>query len=376
MADSGTLDTPYYLISEERLDNNLNQLKTIQEDSGAQIILALKAFSNPHFFPQISKILQGSTASSLNEARLAQEFNKSIHIYSPAYKASEIEELAQIGTHISFNSLSQYLRYKQIVKTANPSIQIGIRLNPEQSEVSYALYDPCCPHSRLGITEKELDRSQLDDLDGLHIHNLCGKNVDALQRTLDSIETRFPWLLTQINWLNLGGGHGLTYPDYDRVTLTQILKAFQAKHNLQIILEPGEGVVYDTGFLVASVVDIVHNEMDIAILDTSASAHMPDVLEMPYRPEIIGAAKPHEKAHTYRLGGVTCLAGDIMGDYSFDHPLTIGDQLTFTDMSHYTMVKTTWFNGLMLPSVAKETKDGTIITLKEYGYSDYRQALG
>lgn len=376
MENSREIETPYFLISEKILTENLKKLDFIQKESQADIILALKAFSNPFFFPLISQTLKGTTASSVNEARLAQEFNQSIHIYSPAYKQNEIKPLAEIGTHITFNSLSQYLRYKQIVKSINPQIQIGIRLNPEQSEVSYALYDPCCPHSRLGITQKELERSQLDELDGAHVHNLCGKNVHSLQRTLESIEAKFPWLLSQIKWLNLGGGHGLTYPHYEHLTLIKTLKDFQKKHQVKIILEPGEGIVYNCGVLVSSVIDIVHNEMDIAILDTSASAHMPDILEMPYRPHVEGSGKVHEKKHSYRLGGVTCLAGDIMGDYSFDSPLKIGDQLTFTDMAHYTMVKNTWFNGLMLPSIAKERLDGSIQLLKQYSYADYRHIIG
>ena len=376
MDHSKKIKTPYFLISENKLKKNLILLESIQKKANIDIILALKAFSCPHFIPQINKHLKGSTASSLNEAKLAKEFTDNIHIYAPAYKTTEIKELATLGNYITFNSISQYLNYKKIVKASNPNIKIGIRLNPEHSEVSYNLYDPCCPYSRLGVTKKELNLSHLEDISGIHIHNLCGKNEDALIRTLYHIENKFPDLLKKVEWLNLGGGHGLTYKNYDHNSLIKNLKKIKEKYKLHIILEPGEAVVYDTGKLIASVVDIMHNEVNIAILDTSASAHMPDILEMPYRPEIENAGLKNKKKYTYRLGGITCLAGDIMGDYSFDTPLKIGDTLTFKDMAHYTMVKSTWFNGLMLPTIAKETADGDIKLIKIYDYDQYRQTIG
>ena len=375
MENKELIKTPYFIVSEKKLEENLKLLDKIQKEANIQIIQALKAFSTPYFLEQINKTLKGATASSLNEARLANEYYQEVHIYSPAYKKEEIKELATIGTHITFNSLSQYLTHKNTVLTQNPDIKIGIRLNPEQSEVTYALYDPCCPHSRLGITEKEINRSQLDQISGIHIHNLCGKREDSLKRTLDSIQEKFPWILNKIEWINLGGGHALTYEEYNHEKLIEYLKAFKKKYKLNIIMEPGEAVVYKTGKLVAKVIDVVHNEMDIAILDTTASAHMPDIIEMPYRPNIEGAGFAYKKKHTYRLGGITCLAGDIMGDYSFDKPITIGDHLIFDDMAHYTMVKTTWFNGINLPSIVKENENGSVEILREYNYDDYKRQI-
>jgi len=280
-----------------------------------------------------------------------------------------------LADHIVFNSYSQLHKFKDIVKKINPTIEIALRLNPEHNEVTHSLYNPCAPFSRFGITKAEFKPEELDGIDGFLFHTLCGKNSDALERTIQTIEEKFGEHLHKVKWIDLGGGHVITQDTYDRERLVQLIITFQKKYNVQVILEPGEAVVIKAGRLVTTVLDIMHNEKNIAILDSSATAHMPDVLEMPYRPEVQGADKPDVFKNNYRLGGVTCLSGDVIGDYSFQNPLKVGDTVTFMDMAQYTMVKNTTFNGLQLPSIAIERTDGTIDVIKEFGYEDFKSRL-
>lgn len=370
------IPSPSYIVRETALEENLKKLSYIQDQSGCKIILALKAFSMFSTFPQISKHLPGTTSSSLHEARLAREyFGKEVHVYSPGYKEEEFEEMCTYANHITFNSISQWERFKNHPAIKKHGIDCGLRLNPEHSEVNYTIYDPCSPHSRFGITKTMLGDYDITGIEGFHFHTLCEKHVDSLERTFAVIEEKFGPLLHKMKWLNFGGGHGLTYANYDAERLIKLLVHIRDKYNVQVILEPGAAVVYNTGLLMASVVDILHNDMDIAVLDTSATAHMPDVLEMPYRPEIIGSGKLGEKEYSYRLGGITCLSGDVIGDYSFDVPLEVGDRVLFTDMALYTMVKNTTFNGVQLPAISILKKDNSVDVVKTFGYEDFRSRL-
>ena len=304
-------------------------------------------------FPLIREVLSGIAASSLDEARLgSEEFGKEVHVYSPAYKASEFDELLSYSDHIIFNSFSQWHHFKSFISKHKKTLKCGIRVNPEHSEVDTSIYDPCAPFSRLGVTHKMLRDEDLTGISGLHFHNLCEKNADALERTLNVLESNFSSILKSMEWVNLGGGHHITRKDYQTDLLCQLIGQMRQRYSVDIYLEPGEAVALDIGVLVSSVLDLTHNQMDIAILDTSAAAHMPDIIEMPYRPEIIGAGLPEEYPFTYRLGGLTCLAGDVIGDYSFKEPLKVGSKLIFQDMAHYTMVKNNTFNGIRLPSIA------------------------
>lgn len=370
------INTPAYIISESQLEKNLTILKDIKDRTGCKIILAMKAFSAFSTFPLISRYLDGCTASSLHEVKLGhEEFGKEVHVYSPGFKENEIDEIARSVDHIVFNSYSQLHKYKDRVKQINPTIEIALRLNPEHSEVTHSLYNPCSPFSRFGITKAEFKPEELEGIDGFLFHTLCGKNSDALERTIATIEKNFGEHLHKVKWIDLGGGHVITQDVYDREKLVTLITNFQKKYNVQVILEPGEAVVIKAGRLVTTVLDIMHNEKDIVILDSSATAHMPDVLEMPYRPEVQNANKPDVFEHNYRLTGVTCLSGDVIGDYSFQKPLQVGDTVTFLDMAQYTMVKNTTFNGLQLPSIAIERKDGTIDVIKEFGYEDFKSRL-
>ena len=375
--DFNALPTPCYVVDETLLKKNLEILQSVQQATGCRILLALKGFSMFAAFPLIGRYLAGITASSLNEARLGfEEMGKEVHIYSPAYIESEFDEIMSYCDHIVFNSFAQWQRYREKVRSFSPKrIECGIRINPEYSEVATPLYDPCGVFSRLGVTLANFRPDELLDLDGLHFHALCEQNSDTLERTVKAVDEKFgPWI-SQMKWLNFGGGHHITRPDYDLDTLIRSIRFIQDKYGVQVYLEPGEAIALNTGFLVSTVLDIVDNGMPIAILDTSAACHMPDVLEMPYRPAIIGAGLPGEKAYTARLGGPTCLAGDIIGDYSFDKPLQIGDRLVFCDMAHYTMVKNNTFNGVNLPSIAMAREDGSLDVLHRFGYSDYRNRL-
>ncbi len=371
-----SIPSPCYVLEENLLIANLELLKRVQKEAGIEIICALKGFSFYHEFPLVKQFLAGATASSLHEARLAfEEMGVRPHVYSPAYLESEWEEIASYAGHITFNSLNQYHQYKDRAHAAG--ISCGLRINPEYAEVETDMYNPCVAGSRLGIR-----RSDLGDLpagiEGLHSHTLCENDSFVLERTLKVIEEKFGDLLPSLKWLNLGGGHLITRADYDAAHLIGLLKGFRQKYpNLQIILEPGSAVGCQTGFLKSTVLDIVKSAgITVAILDVSFAAHMPDTLEMPYKPRIRGAnSEPETGKPTYRFGGMTCLAGDFYGDYSFEKELQIGDEIILEDMIHYTMVKTTTFNGVNLPSIGKLDKEEQFHLLKTFGYESFKDRL-
>lgn len=392
------LPTPMHIIDEVALERNLEVLERVQRESGARVILALKAFAQFSVFPRIRKSLPGATASSLNEARLArEEFGGEVHICAPAYSPGEIDALLQLGDHIVFNSTSNWERHRETVRAYNaalavqgkPPVQCGLRINPEHSEGTVPLYDPCAPGSRLGVRASDLTHwvtanggpaEALRDISGLHFHTLCEQGLAPLRRTLAAVEERFEEYLPLLRWINFGGGHHITREDYDVAGLVSFIKDFRARYsNIEVYLEPGEAVVLGTGVLAARVLDLLPVGDDspaVAILDTSATAHMPDTLEMPYRADILGAGVARAKAFTYRLGGLTCLAGDMIGEYSFDLELSVGDVLFFLDMSHYTMVKNTCFNGVGLPAIAiANSNSGELQVVKTFGYESYRNRL-
>ncbi|WP_304544109.1 carboxynorspermidine decarboxylase [Sulfurimonas microaerophilic] len=376
------IPTPAYVCEEELLEKNLKLLEYVQEESGAKIILALKGFAMWSTFDLVAKYLQGCTASGLHEAKLAREEfcrhneKAEVHTYSPAFKEEDIEEIAKISDHIVFNSPNQLKRFVLKVKEINPNIEISLRLNPEVSSSPVDIYNPCGLYSRLGTTLANFDESILEHLDGLNFHALCEQDADALEEVLLSFEEKFGKYFKNLKYVNFGGGHHITRKDYDVEKLVWLIKEFKKKYNnIDVYLEPGEAVGWQTGYLVSTVLDTFHNGMDVAILDTSAEAHMPDTLAMPYRADVRGSGEAGEKPYTYRMGGNTCLAGDIMGDYSFDEPLKIGDKIIFEDQIHYTFVKNTTFNGIALPSLAIKRKDGTIEVIKQFGYDDYKGRL-
>ncbi len=371
----GGFPTPYFLIDEARLLHNLEILREVQEEAGCKILLAQKAFSMFAAYPLLRQFLAGSTASGLYEARLGhEEFGGETHVFSPAYRQEEFAELLQYADHIVFNTPSQARRFAPSARAAGK--QVGLRVNPECStQEGHAIYDPCSPGSRLGTTRANFDPELLPLLDGLHFHTLCEQDSDALETTAAAFEEGFGEFLPGLSWLNLGGGHHITRADYDRKRLVRIVKGLRERYGLEIYLEPGEAVVLNAGFLVCSVLDTLHNGMDIAILDTSAACHMPDVLEMPYRPPLQNAGLPGEKPFTFRLGGPTCLAGDVIGDYSFDEPLQPGDRLVFEDMALYTMVKTNTFNGMPLPAIVWRSAQGELSLVKRFGYEDFKGRL-
>ena len=371
--DISALETPCYVTDLGALERNLQLLRSVMDRADCTILLALKGFAQWSTFPLVRKYLAGATSSSVAEARLAkEELGGQVHAYAPAYSDSEMAELVTLADHIVLNSPAQWRRHRAAIERAGRSA--GLRVNHEHQEVEVALYDPAGACSRLGTTRANLRAEDLDGLDGLHFHTLCQTNSDALERAVGAFEQKFGEFIPQMKWINFGGGHHITRPDYDVERLVRVLVAFRKKWNVPIYLEPGEAVALGAGVLVTQVMDTFRNGMEIAILDTSATAHMPDVLEMPYRPVIVGAGDPGAKPHTYRLGGMTCLAGDVIGDYSFDRPLAIGDKLVFLDMAHYTMVKTTTFNGVRLPSIATHDR-GAITVHKRFGYRDYRDRL-
>jgi carboxynorspermidine decarboxylase len=375
--DISTLPTPCYLVDERLLIKNLEMLNLVQQRTGCKILLALKGFAMHSVFPLVGKYLKGVTASSLFEARLGlEEMGQEVHVYAPAYVEEEFAELLSYCDHLVFNSFEQWNSFKATVKGfPGKKIGCGIRVNPEYAEIETPLYNPCCQYSRLGVTLSNFKPAELEGIDGLHFHTLCEQNSDTLERTLKVVDEKFGAYLKQMKWLNLGGGHHITRPDYNLETLVRAIIALQDKYSLDIYLEPGEAIALNTGFLVAKVLDIVDNGMPIAILDTSAACHMPDVLEMPYRPDIIAAGEPGKYAYTYRLGGVTCLAGDIIGDYSFKQPLKPGDRLVFCDMAHYTMVKNNMFNGVNLPAIALYNEAEGIKIIRQIGYADFKNRL-
>ncbi len=367
------IQTPCYVCEEELLENNLKLLEYVQKQSGANILLALKGFAFSPLISMISKYLKGCCASGLYEAKYAKEYiGKEVHTFSPAFKDDEFEEICDISNHIVFNSLTQFQKFKHQVKSEN---SIGLRINPEVSSIEIDIYNPCAIYSRLGITKKEfkITSEDLELVDGLHFHALCEQDADALELVLKSFEENFSQYFSKLKWVNFGGGHHITRKDYDVVKLISIVKIFKERYpNLEVYLEPGEAIGWQTGTLVSTILDIVHNDIDIAILDTSAEAHMPDTLAMPYTPEIIGGDIGNNLKYKYRFGGNSCLAGDIIGDYSFNTPLQIGDKIIFKDQIHYTIVKNTTFNGIKLPDLGVLKKDGSYHLSKQFGYEEYK----
>lgn len=374
--DISTLPTPSYLVDQRLLIKNLELLASVKERTGCKILLAQKAFSMFSVYPLIAKCLDGVTSSGVMEARLGyEEMGKEVHTYAPAFADHEIDDVIRYSDHIVFNSFHQWNKFKNKIKNSGKQIECGLRLNPKYSEIDTDIYNPCFTGSRLGITPEQFQPDQLDGIDGLHFHTMCEQNSDTLERTLKVVDDTFGSYIKQMKWLNFGGGHHITRPDYDIETLIRCIQFAQDTYGVQVYLEPGEAVALNTGYLVSTVLDTIENGMHLAILDTSAACHMPDVLEMPYRPHIIGAGLPNEKTYTYRLGGPTCLAGDIIGDYSFDAPLKEGDKLIFCDMAHYTMVKNNTFNGMNLPSIALYSQENGLQIIKQFGYEDFKSRL-
>ncbi len=382
--------TPCYIVEEALLRKNAEVLQSVREKSGAHILLAQKAFSMYHTYPLLRKYLDGTTASGVYEARLGkEEFGGETHVFSPAYTEEDFKKLLDFCDHIVLNTPGQVRKFRDLMEKCRnggtgKQVSFGIRVNPEYSEIETDLYNPCFANSRLGTTLDELQKSEelFGLVDGIHFHTMCEQNADTLKRTLAVVEKKFRKYLKMdsVKWVNFGGGHHITRKDYDLECLTDCVRRIREAYQVEVYLEPGEAVGLNTGFLVSTVLDTMKNGMELAILDTSAACHMPDVLEMPYRPEIIGtdgtlAGKPGEKKYTYRLGGPTCLAGDIIGDYSFDEPLKEGDQLIFCDMAHYSMVKNNTFNGMRLPSILYRREDGSIETVKKFGYEDFKGRL-
>lgn len=370
------LPSPCWLLEEDKLLKNVELISEIKKQSGAKVLLALKGYALWKSFPLIRPYLDGCCASGLHEAKLADEtFSKEVHTYSPAFKEEEIDEIARISHHLVFNSPAQFHRFASQAKKINPKLSLGLRVNPEYSESPKEIYNPCGLYSRLGTTVQNMDDSILDECDGLHFHALCEQGSDALENVLQNFEDKFASYIPKMKWINFGGGHHITREGYDTQKLIELIKDFKKRYNVEVYLEPGEAIGWETGTLITTVLDIVHNGMDIAILDSSAEAQMPDTIIMPYRADVRNSGKAGEKAHTYRLAGNTCLAGDIMGDYSFDAPLSIGDKVIFEDQMHYTMVKATTFNGVKLPSIAIQRLDGTIDVVRNFGYEDFKNRL-
>ena len=372
--------SPCFVVDEVAIEKNLAILAKVQKESGAKVLMALKAFSMFSLAPLISQYLSGTSASGLYEARLGrEEFGGEVHTFSAAFSEKDLAEILKISDHVVFNSFSQWQNFQSIIqaeKIKRPALKFGLRVNPLHSEGATPLYDPCAPGSRLGIPYPQFRGQELTGISGLHFHTLCEQSFEPLDRTLDVIEEKFADLLPKLEWVNFGGGHHITDGSYPVNKLIDRIKKFQRKYQLQVYLEPGEAIAIHSGVLVTEVLDIVHNEMDIAILDSSATCHMPDTLEMPYQADIFNAARGDEKEYKYRLGGMTCLAGDVMGDYSFDEPLRIGQRLIFDDMAHYTMVKTTTFNGIALPSIAIwNSASDDLRVVKQFSYDDFKNRL-
>ena len=370
------LRTPCYIVDESLLRKNLLCLSDVAERSGAKILLAQKAFSLYPLYPLIGEYLDGTAASGLFEARLGhEEMGKENHVFSPAFTEDDFEEILRLCDHIVFNSVSQWQRFRK--RAAGSSRSFGLRINPEHStQGGHGIYDPCGEGSRLGIPAEQMLPDLMEGIEGLHFHTLCEQNADALAETLEAVERNFAPYLRKIKWLNLGGGHHITRHDYDREQLIHIVRRLRETYGVTVYLEPGEAIALDAGFLASRVVDILEHCGQIAILDTSAACHMPDVLEMPYRPQIVGAKDAGEKPYTYRLAGPTCLAGDVIGEYSFDTPLSVGNTVVFCDMAIYSMVKNNTFNGIPLPSIAVRGEDGGVRSVRKFGYSDFKGRLG
>lgn len=374
--DIESLPSPCFVIDLLKLESNAKLLKSVRVATGCDILLALKGYACSDTFPMLRQYLSGTAASGLNEAILgSQRFGGEVHVCGPAYPNDQFDSILQYATAITFNSFSQLNRFKERTLSHPRRISIGIRINPEISVAATEIYNPCAPGSRLGTKLSEFENQNLVGVDGLHVHALCQQNLDALTIVWNEVESKFGRWLPQMKWLNLGGGHHITRDGYDRDGLVDLINSIQQKYSLKVILEPGEAVGLNAGFLVTSVEDVLNGSPANAILNTSATTHMPDVLEMPYRPEIIGSGLPDEFPYTYRLGGMSCLAGDQIGTYSFKNPLEIGQKLVFTDMAIYSMVKTTTFNGVPLPAIATWDGQRTKV-IKTFGYEDFANRLG
>ena len=375
MFDTTKIKTPCYIIDEEKLIKNLTILNGVQQRTGARILLAQKAFSCYHLYPLIGQFLSGTACSGLFEARLgAEEMGKENHVFSSAYRESEFDEILGCCGHIIFNSFSQLDKFRE--KALAAGREIGLRINPELStQEGHEIYDPCSPKSRLGIRLADFRRDKLEGVTGLHFHTLCEQDSDDLEKTLAAVEEKFGDVLAKMKWINLGGGHHITRDDYDIPRLERCISHLQEKYGLTVYLEPGEAIALNAGYLVTEVLDLIQCDIPTAILDTSAACHMPDVLEMPYRPPLFGSGLPGEKKFTYRLGSQTCLSGDFIGEYSFDEEFAPGKRLIFGDMAIYSMVKNNTFNGMPLPDILLKKADGSMETLRTFGYEDFRSRL-
>lgn len=370
----GPIETPVYLLDEFLIEANMKVLRQVKERTGCKVFHALKAYASFATFPMMARYLDGVCASGLHEARLGyEEFKKEVHTFSAAYREKEFEAILKYSDSVIFNSFYQLQKFKQTAKKSG--VEIGLRVNPGHSEVETEIYNPCASYSRLGIVHSifrhEFPRHK-GIVDGLHFHAMCQQNADVLERVLKSFEKLYGKYIGGLTWVNFGGGHHITRDDYDRELLISLINSFKKKYGVQVYLEPGEASVHNAGVLISSVLDIVINRKEIAVMDTSAETHMPDVLLMPYRPHILGSGKKNEKKYRYRLAGPSCLAGDVIGDYSFDKPLKRGDKLIFTDMALYSIVKNTTFNGINLPNIAVIRASGKIDVVKKFGYRDYR----
>jgi len=371
------IPSPCYVIEEKRLRKNLSLIRHVSEESGAEIILAFKGFAMWGVFPIIREYINGASASSLNEARLCkEEMGTFAHTYAPVYKSSEFESVLELSSHITFNSLAQYSKYIKTLKGYSRKISPGLRINPEFSEISHGIYNPCSQGSRLGVTAGQLEGNLPEGIEGFHFHVLFESDSYALAKVLEVVESKFGKFFPKLKWINMGGGHLITGKNYDSAHLVKILKEFRERNGLHIILEPGSAFAWETGELVATVEDVVENHgIRTAILDVSFTAHMPDCLEMPYKPKILGAVEPVPGKPAYRLGGNSCLSGDVMGEWSFEKELRPGDRIVFLDMIHYTMVKTTTFNGVPHPGIGVWTMDNKFNLLREFSYRDYKDRL-
>lgn len=378
--DPSRVPSPCYVVDVAAVEENLKTLNRVQQESGAKVLAALKAFSLWRLGPLTTSYLSGTCASGLNEALLGRdEYGGEVHVFSAAFGEQELRQLLTFAHHVVFNSFGQWRRFQPLLGEAQqlrPELKYGLRINPEHSEGEVPIYDPCAPCSRLGIPVSEFEGQSLDGISGLHFHTLCEQDFRPLERTLAAVEEKFGHLLYQMEWVNFGGGHHITRADYQVDELIAAIKKFAAKYDVQVYLEPGEAIAIHTGVLIAEVLDLPYSGMQQAILDTSATCHMPDTLEMPYRADILGAGMPEQYEHLYRLGGMTCLAGDVIGDYSFPKPLQIGQRLVFDDMAHYTMVKTTTFNGINLPAIALwDSRNDELEVVRQFGYSDFKTRL-
>lgn len=369
--------SPSYVLLERVFRENLAVVDKVKSESGARVLMALKGFACGSLLPLAAGIVDGACASSPHEARLArEELNREVHLFAPAYRKEDLESSLPGVNHLVFNSISQKERWIDYARSRDPEVEFGLRVNPEHSEGHTELYDPCAPGSRLGIRAEELDEESLRGVSGLHFHTLCEHDADALERTLFVFEAKFSRWFPKLKWVNFGGGHHLTRPGYNLDLLIRLVKNFRERTGLEVYLEPGEAFGLNVGVLVSTVLDITENDGKNGILDTSATAHMPDVLEMPYRPEVYGAGDPRGCPYSYRLGGLTCLAGDVIGQYGFQKPLQVGERLVFGDMGHYTMVKNSTFNGIQLPSIEILREDGRLEVVRRFGYETFRDRLG